>query len=364
MPHPHIISFPQLGDYHIPITLLLQQLFPQDEVLPPLPTTKRTIELGSRHSPDFVCVPFKYNLGNYIESLERGATLLVQCGGGCRYGYYGEVQQTILRDLGYEFEFLSLARDHARLGAAYRQFRQYGSPVSFPRMLSHLSFAGAMIRVMDEIERMVRERIGFERHAGMLDVIHANFLSQLPLVHSRKTLQKLYLSTRERVEMVPVDYPERLLRVGIIGELYSSMEPCSNFFLEKELASHGIFVHRYLNLSFLLFQKKRLSSHLRKTAEKYLRYDIGAEGTGSVSHAHQLAQQEYDGVIHLKPFGCTPEVNAMPMLQNISADYGVPILSLSFDSQTSETGVKTRIEAFADMIKMSAEQRPRPRSAS
>ena len=47
-----------------------------------------------------------------------------------------------------------------------------------------------------------------------------------------------------------------------------------------------------------------------------------------------------------------PEVNAMPMLQKISTDYKMPVLYFSFDSQTSETGIKTRIEAFYDMLVM------------
>ena len=65
-----------------------------------------------------------------------------------------------------------------------------------------------------------------------------------------------------------------------------------------------------------------------------------------------MIEQGYDGIIHIKPFGCTPEVNAMPILQKISDETSVPIMFLSFDSQTSETGLKTRLEAFYDMIKM------------
>jgi benzoyl-CoA reductase/2-hydroxyglutaryl-CoA dehydratase subunit BcrC/BadD/HgdB len=46
----------------------------------------------------------------------------------------------------------------------------------------------------------------------------------------------------------------------------------------------------------------------------------------------------------------------MPVLQNISRDYKMPILYFSFDSQTSETGIKTRLEAFIDMITMRKEK--------
>ena len=56
-----------------------------------------------------VCAPFKHILGDYIEALELGADVLVQFAGPCRLGYYGELQQSIMRDLGYEFDMLNFA---------------------------------------------------------------------------------------------------------------------------------------------------------------------------------------------------------------------------------------------------------------
>ena len=81
-----------------------------------------------------------------------------------------------------------------------------------------------------------------------------------------------------------------------------------------------------------------------------MKYHIGAHGTESVARAQQLIKAGFDGIIHIKPFGCMPEVNAMSVLHNISKDYKVPIIYFSFDSQTSEAGIKTRIEAFHDML--------------
>ena len=102
-----IISFPHLGDYYNPIKKLLESVTKMKGVPSP-PITKKTIELGSKYSPDSVCVPFKYNLGNYIEALENGATILMQAGGGCRFRYYAEVQEIILKELGYKFKFIQL----------------------------------------------------------------------------------------------------------------------------------------------------------------------------------------------------------------------------------------------------------------
>ena len=101
-----ILSFPHMGDYWIPIKSLVEVL--DCKVITPPPITKKTLELGMKYSPEFVCIPFKYNLGNYIEALEKGANFLIQAGGGCRFGYYAEVQKTILDRLGYDYEFFQI----------------------------------------------------------------------------------------------------------------------------------------------------------------------------------------------------------------------------------------------------------------
>ncbi|MCL2367478.1 MAG: hypothetical protein FWC72_00635, partial [Oscillospiraceae bacterium] len=123
-----VISFPHMGDYHRPIRRLLEYLFPEAQVRPPPPITKETAALGARHSPDFICEPFKYNMGNFIQALEGGANRLFQTGTGCRYGYYGELQEQILRDLGYDFDFICLNRERARPRLAYQTLRAAGSP--------------------------------------------------------------------------------------------------------------------------------------------------------------------------------------------------------------------------------------------
>jgi benzoyl-CoA reductase/2-hydroxyglutaryl-CoA dehydratase subunit BcrC/BadD/HgdB len=64
----------------------------------------------------------------------------------------------------------------------------------------------------------------------------------------------------------------------------------------------------------------------------------------------ELAKKNYDGIIHIKSFGWTPEINAMPILSKISNEYQIPIIYFSFDSQDNEVGVNTRLEAFYDMI--------------
>ncbi len=352
-----IISFPHIGNYHVAIEFLLKSLFKDHKIKAAPPITKRTIEIGSKYSPDIVCIPFKYNLGNYIESLESGANILIQSGGGCRYGYYAEIQEQILRDLGYDFEFISILGDNINPIRLYNICRQIGSKCSIYKFVYYIKLTFKIVNVIDKIESYIRENIGFETKKNSFEILHKEFLKELKDVKSFKMLKAIYLNYDRKFKNIKIYKPDECLKVGLVGELYTLMEPFSNFFIEKELAKYNMVMSRFTTVSFLLFEKSKVFKKTLKNADGYLKYHIGADGTDSVANTKLLAQNGYDGIIHVKPFGCTPEVNAMPMLQNISKDYKIPILYLSFDSQTAEIGVKTRLEAFNDMIIMRKQNR-------
>lgn len=356
----YIVSFPRLGNYVYPIYNMLERLVDKNitDILMPKAMTKETIDLGSNASPDFVCLPFKYNMGNFIESLEQGANFLIQAGGGCRYGFYAEVQEQILRDMGYDFTYISLFEpDGIHVKKIYNKFKLLNPKLTFVKFIKEFLLAIKAVETLDVVETYIRDNYVYEEKKGSFDKIHKKFLKDIMNVYSISDLITLKKTTMKQIKRVSlVKDNKSVLKVGIVGELYTSMEPFSTFFLEKELASLGIHVKRYTTVTYLLFQKGRtLKKHI-KYANEYIEYALGADGTESVAHTLELIEKGYDGIIHIKPFGCTPEVNAMPILQRISAEKEIPIMYLTFDSQTSQTGVKTRIEAFYDMLLMKKEQ--------
>lgn len=349
------ISYPHLGDYHVPIRRLLQDLFPMAEILPAPPFTQRTVEIGARHSPDFVCAPFKYNMGNYIEALDAGANILLQTGLGCRYGYYGEVQEQILRDLGYDFTFLCFSREKASLQNIFHTCKSLNPSLTFFQFSTSILQALTRIYFMDQLDYFLRERIGFAKDPRHFSNVKKAFLKELTAEDSTPALYRIYHKYQKHYHAIETHIPKNPLRVGIIGELYTLMEPYSNHFLEKQLARGGIVVSRKMSASFLLFGKRDRRS--LRGAKGYLQYTVGANGVDSVAGSRQYIKAGYDGLIHMKSFGCTPELNAEPALEQIGKDYEIPILHLSFDTQTSETGLETRLEAFMDMIEMKRKQR-------
>lgn len=348
-----VISYPHMGSYAHVFHQFLRHLFPDAHILTPPPITNKTLELGAKYSPDFICAPFKYNMGNYIEALEQGANVLFQSGLGCRYGYYGELQEQILRDMGYDFRFICLSRERAKAGNALQLLRELGCSLSLPKCIEAVLLALNSIRIMDRFEYWIRENIGFEAVEGACELHHKRLLSEIEHANSFKDLRNIAHQVKKAIQEIQLNRPERPLRVGIVGELYTLMEPFSNFEIEKLLAKEGIVVSRIMGLHFLLLGRK--AKHSMGCCGGYLRNHVGANGADSVFQSLRYARRGYDGVLHLKSFGCIPELNATPALMSISREHGIPILHLSFDSHSSETGVQTRLEAFTDMLRMRKE---------
>ena len=117
----------------------------------------------------------------------------------------------------------------------------------------------------------------------------------------------------------------------------------------------GVEIQRDTDLTYLLITKRfKLRKMIRK-GKKYLKYHLGADASGSVVKSMEASSNGIDGILHLKSFGCTPEISAMSILPKISEEYNVPIMYLSFDTEDCDTGIDTRIEAFYDMIKRKKE---------
>ena len=351
-----IISFPHLGDYAYIVKYLFIKLTDCEIMLSPK-ITKRTIELGNKNSPNFVCVPFKYNLGNYIEALENGANVLFQFGGGCRYGYYAELQEQILKDLGYNFTFYTMT-DKGKLSIKklYKIFKELNNNLKFSKFIYHFIITFLMIFIVDKREHFIRKNIGFEEKENSFINLKQNFIDEL--INNKGIINTLLIGKKYKklFKNLGINKPTNPLKVGIIGELYTSMEPFSSYNLEYELAKLNIEIKRFTNLSYLLILKWIKRPYIKYKIRKFVKYELGADGLDNVYRTIYLMDKKYDGIIHIKPFGCTPEVSTIPIIDKICHKNNMPITYFSFDTLTENTGITTRIEAFYDMIKMKKEK--------
>lgn len=351
-----VISFPKLGDYNIPLNFLFKHITPCKIINAPQ-ITKRTIELGSKYSPDDACLPFKYTLGNFIESLNMGANVLIQAGGGCRYRYYGEVQEQILKDLGYDFKLYQLSNSDKRsIKEMYLLFKNFNKNLTYPKFIYYGYFTLKMIYYMDKIDEYIRSNIGFETKKNSFLVLKKRMLREFSKCQTIHELNKSYRKYKRSFKRLEVR-KKNVLKIGIIGELYTAMEPSSTYNLEYKLAQNNVEIKRFTNLSYLIWGKTLAKRKMHKTAKNYCKYNLGADGLDNVYRSIYLSKKKYDGIIHTKPFGCTPEIGAIPIIQNVCKDYNMPIIFFSFDVENEDGGVNTRLEAFYDVLRYRKEKK-------
>ena len=346
----NIIAFPHIGNYNIPTKYLIEKLLKTDVVDIPFISSK-TAEIGNKYSPNFICSPFKYTLGTLIEGLEMGANVLVQYGGGCRYGYYSELQQKILTDLGYDFKMINLIiagrRSFTRIYKEVCKIKK----VNIIKSIYYIFIAIKMVKYMDLLDDYMRKNSGFEVEKNSFKNVYNDFLNEFSRPKGFINLYFIYKKYMNLMKKIRINKPENPIRIMLIGELYTLMEPYSNFNIEKKLLDRKIEITRYTNAYFLLFKKKfYIRNAIRKS--KYINNGMGADAANNICRTEYACKNNFDGIIHIKSTFCTPEIGAMPIINRICIENNMPVLFMSFDVMNSEVGIETRIEAFVDMLEM------------
>ena len=83
------VAFPHMGNIYVAWGSALRRLG-VEPYIPPY-SSKRTLSLGTKNSPESICLPYKLILGNFIEAIEGGAdyVAMISSPGICRLGEYG-----------------------------------------------------------------------------------------------------------------------------------------------------------------------------------------------------------------------------------------------------------------------------------
>ncbi len=146
-------------------------------------------------------------------------------------------------------------------------------------------------------------------------------------------------------------------RVALVGEVYLIAEPAANLRIEEKLGNMGVEVCRHVWISqwlrvniFLDFLRLHGQEKAEKLAQPYLQCFVGGHGQHSVGETRKAIKDGYDGVIHVYPFTCTPEIVARGIMQKLAAQERMPLACFSMDEHSGEAGFQTRLEAFVDIL--------------
>lgn len=351
------LSMPHTGNLSIALKSLMYRL-DIDYIVPPA-NSQRTLSLGTKYSPDGLCIPFKLILGNMIEAAEQGADTILMVGGSgiCRLGYYAKLQNDILHDLGYNIEMIQLGVSQHKLLGLLQIIKRLSNNAPWTKIISAFRFGLAKINALDEIEKIVQRVRAVELEKGDANHLFAKAVDAIDKADDHKALKKAKLDYTDQLNQVVRDANAQPLIVRVIGEFYVVLEPFSNLDVEIELGKLGVEVRRTTFISgwtkFSLFLNPlgvNEKDKIHKAALPYLKRDIGGEGWESVGEKVLHAKdKEYDGIVHLAPFTCMPEIIAQNIMP--STKEKIPVLTLICDEQVAKAGMLTRLEAFVDLLR-------------
>ncbi|NLW56460.1 MAG: CoA protein activase [Firmicutes bacterium] len=352
------LTFPHMGLLSIPVETLINGLGHEAVVAPP--TNKRTFELGAQFSPEAACLPFKVNLGNFIEALEQGAEGILAAGGTgpCRFGYYAQIQQQILHDLGYKFQLLLLDPPKGRTRELYRALKillKYRRPDQVVRLVN---LAWRKAQWLDRGNKLFRYFLPRSKDQGAAGRCYEEFLAKVRREPLSGQLPLHYRDLSTKLETLATgSSAETILRVKIIGEIYMVLEPRVNFHLETVLGRMGVEVVRPLSISQWVEEHLLgvfFPGHKQRTillSEPFLPSFVGGHGRETIAELVDAGVNRLDGVIQVLPFTCMPEIVAQSITPEVSKVYGIPVLTLVIDEHSGEVGMMTRLEAFVDLMR-------------
>ena len=354
------VAFPHMGSISIAWQGALKKA--GIEAFVPPYTSKKTLSLGTKHSPEAICLPYKLILGNFVEAIEGGAdyVAMISSPGICRLGEYGSSIRNALGDLGYKANYIEL-KLYDGINGLYSFLKQItgkNDPILFARVINILI---RKIFALDDLTTALSYYRAREKTFGTAEKYYNKALRFIKEANSTNLLKKAKKRALAEIAKTEIDEAKEVLYVDLTGEIFLVNDEFSNQNIERELGKMGVQTRRSLTVSSFLkdaiipkaFRDKE-ETHLERAermAKPYLMRDIGGDALECVSDVAWADKKGKDGIIHISPFTCMPEIMSQNIFPSMRENCDIPILSLIMDEQTGKAGYLTRLEAFVDLMR-------------
>lgn len=346
------ITFPHMGNLYMVAKPLFEEL--GFEVIVPPPNSRKTLEIGKIFSPEFICMPFKLNMGNFIQAIEMGADTIVMFGGcgPCRFGYYGALQKEILKDIGFDIKMIVIEPLYYGIE---KFLSEAGKIFAKKNLVSLLPKIYNLAKAIDKIEKRVHFLRPREMVKGSVDKIYNRFKIEALKTEGIEQMKRLVEATDVLLDNVYV-VDENVKKIGIVGEIYTIIDDFANLNIEKIIGDMGYEVERNLYISYWidnhliypLFKKK--DPIVKKFSKGIMENLIGGHARETIAYTRWFGDKDFMGIVHVFPLTCMPEIMAKSVLTNLKGKLKVPLLHIVVDETESDVGLKTRLEAFLDLI--------------
>ena len=353
------VAFPHMGTIYVAWEMALKKMG-VEPYIPPY-TSKKTLSLGTKNSPEAICLPYKLILGNFIEAIEGGVDYvsMITSPGICRLGEYGRNIEQVLIEMGYSANYIELSLYDGIKGMIDYLSRLSGSK-NYLKMLNAIYLAIRTVFAVDELQNFLSYHRAREIHKGDSEKAFNKAIRLIRKANNSRELSKALKEGLREISSVEIDKNRDILYVDLTGEIYIVNDEFSNQNMERELGAMGVQVRRSLTISSFLKDAiipkmfKKGETHLERAyrlAKPYLMRDIGGDSLECISDVLYAKERNIDGLIHVSPFTCMPEIMSQNIFPKMREDVNLPILTLIMDEQTGRAGYITRLEAFVDLMR-------------
>ncbi|MBE7705519.1 MAG: CoA protein activase [Cyanobacteria bacterium SIG29] len=354
-----IIAWPRMGHIDVPMKALVEGL--GAKVIMPPANNKEALEIGVKNSIEGICLPYKLNLANYIMALEMGANTLMmfQAPGSCRFGNYTKMAQKTLRKMGYKFDMIVFDMYQSKMKQTLQAFWHVTRCLNPWNYYRGFSMGFNKTFAVDTAEKLMFYCRPRELNKGDSEKMFNKWLKIINETNSVAECKKLKKRVIEDFKNVAIDKDKDVPVVYLLGEFFVLLDPFTNQDIEKTLGELGVEVRRQIWFSdwlehvlqpSFLYKKESHRDRCVRYAKDYMKRPIGGECIETIGDAVYAAKHGVDGVIHIMPFSCMPEIVSQNILAKVSKNENLPVLTLVLDEQTGKTGYITRIEAFIDLV--------------
>lgn len=344
-----------MGLMYLPVKALFERVGLQ-VIVPPL-SSKNTLNIGTKHSPEYACLPLKVNIGNFIEAHKLGADTIIMAGGvgPCRFGYYAELQREILHDLGLDYQIIVLEPPDTHASELINKIKLLSN--SWWKVVNGMYIAFLKANALDQLEKKVQQIRPREKQIGAADFQFKKAIDQIDKANTKVAISSALTRNSIELNKIEVYKDKHVPRIALVGEIYTVLEPFVNFHIEKMLGNLGVEVSRSIYLSqwindhlFLGLLPVPSGKNVIKMSNPHLNSFVGGHGRETVGSSVAYAQNGFDGIIQVAPLTCMPEIVAHSVLPIVSKEHNIPVMTIYLDEQSGEAGIKTRVEAFVDLI--------------
>lgn len=391
MKETHTILVPQMLPIHFSmVEKVLRQAGYKVEVLK---TDHRGIaEEGLRSVHNDTCYPALLVIGQFLDALKSGkydlkktALMITQTGGGCRASNYIFLLRKALEENGYDYiPVISLNFSGLEKNSGFTL-----NVRTLVKMIYGLLYGDFLMCIYNQC-------VPYEKNKGETDALVTKWQNKLiAQMESPKflRLKNNYKAMLKDFNAIPLEYPEKRIKVGIVGEIYLKYAPLGNNDLEKYLVSEGAEVVNSGLLDFCLYcvynvifdkelygkggkayygnkiaakfivakQREMINAiktysgfdapadfeEVVKMSNGYLDHGVKmGEGWLLTAEMLELINSGVNNIISAQPFGCLPNhIVAKGMIRKIKDNFPLAnIVAVDYDPGASRINQENRIK--------------------